>query len=64
MREVKRDFPWFSITEYEKDCEPLQLFLGNPVCGGAMKQQFIGLRHCKCGISWKISGQRVIYPVE
>ena len=27
-----------------------------------MKQQFIGLRHCKCGISWKISGQRVIYP--
>lgn len=35
-----------------------------PVCGGAMKQQFIGLRHCKCGISWKISGQRVIYPVE
>ena len=24
-----------------------------PVCGGAMKQQFIVLRHCKCGISWK-----------
>ena len=22
-------------------------------CGHAMKQQFIGLKHCKCGISWK-----------
>jgi hypothetical protein len=22
-------------------------------CGRAMKQQFIGLKHCKCGISWK-----------
>lgn len=25
-----------------------------PECGRKMKQQFIGLRHCKCGISWKI----------
>lgn len=24
-----------------------------PNCGRAMKQQFIGLKHCKCGISWK-----------
>ncbi len=24
-----------------------------PVCGHKMKQQFIGLQHCKCGISWK-----------
>lgn len=24
-----------------------------PQCGRKMKQQFIGLRHCKCGISWK-----------
>jgi hypothetical protein len=24
-----------------------------PVCGGVMKQQFIGLKHCKCGVSWK-----------
>ena len=24
-----------------------------PVCGRKMKQQFIGLQHCKCGISWK-----------
>ena len=24
-----------------------------PNCGRRMKQQFIGLRHCKCGISWK-----------
>lgn len=24
-----------------------------PVCGRRMKQQFIGLQHCKCGISWK-----------
>lgn len=22
-------------------------------CGKKMKQQFIGLQHCKCGISWK-----------
>lgn len=24
-----------------------------PNCGRVMKQQFIGLKHCKCGISWK-----------
>lgn len=24
-----------------------------PECGRRMKQQFIGLQHCKCGISWK-----------
>ncbi len=24
-----------------------------PNCGRKMKQQFIGLQHCKCGISWK-----------
>ena len=24
-----------------------------PNCGRKMKQQFIGLRHCKCGMSWK-----------
>lgn len=24
-----------------------------PNCGKAMVQQFIGLKHCKCGISWK-----------
>ena len=24
-----------------------------PNCGGKMKQQFIGLQHCKCGMSWK-----------
>lgn len=23
-----------------------------PECGKKMKQQFIGLKHCKCGISW------------
>jgi len=22
-------------------------------CGRAMVQQFIGLKHCKCGMSWK-----------
>ena len=22
-------------------------------CGKAMTQQFIGLKHCKCGVSWK-----------
>ncbi|MDO5396877.1 MAG: hypothetical protein Q4G33_03010 [bacterium] len=24
-----------------------------PDCGRKMKQQFIGLQHCKCGMSWK-----------
>jgi hypothetical protein len=24
-----------------------------PNCGRKMVQQFIGLKHCKCGISWK-----------
>ena len=24
-----------------------------PNCSRKMKQQFIGLQHCKCGISWK-----------
>ncbi|MEG0693353.1 MAG: hypothetical protein RR444_09775 [Oscillospiraceae bacterium] len=24
-----------------------------PNCGRKMKQQFIGLEHCKCGMSWK-----------
>jgi len=23
-----------------------------PNCGRKMKQQFIGLQHCKCGMSW------------
>jgi len=22
-------------------------------CGKKMKQQFIGLQHCRCGMSWK-----------
>jgi len=24
-----------------------------PNCGKKMKQQFIGLQHCSCGVSWK-----------
>lgn len=24
-----------------------------PNCGRKMKQQFIGLQHCRCGLSWK-----------
>lgn len=24
-----------------------------PNCGRKMKQQFIGLQHCKCAMSWK-----------
>ena len=24
-----------------------------PNCGRKMKQQFIGLQHCKCGMNWK-----------
>lgn len=23
-----------------------------PECGKKMRQQFFGLKHCKCGISW------------
>lgn len=23
-----------------------------PNCGRKMKQQFVGLQHCKCGMSW------------
>lgn len=37
-----------------------------PVCGKKMKQQFIGLQHCKCGMSWKkdmafLNGQTIWY---
>ena len=24
-----------------------------PNCGRKMRQQFFGLQHCKCGMSWK-----------
>ena len=24
-----------------------------PRCGRKMRQQFIGLQHCRCGMSWK-----------
>lgn len=24
-----------------------------PNCGRKMKQQFIGLQHCRCGMSWE-----------
>ena len=24
-----------------------------PECGRVMKQQFIGLKHCKCGVTWQ-----------
>ena len=24
-----------------------------PACGRKMKHQFIGLQHCRCGVSWK-----------
>lgn len=24
-----------------------------PSCGKELKQQFIGLEHCRCGMSWK-----------
>ena len=30
MREVKRDFPWFSITEYEKEAAYLRRRLDTP----------------------------------
>lgn len=41
-----------------------------PACGRKMKQQFIGLQHCKCGISWKKDigfferAQNMIFTVE
>ena len=41
-----------------------------PACGRKMKQQFIGLQHCKCGISWKKDmgfferTQNMIFTVE
>ncbi len=43
-------FLWYSVIEVK--------LIGNnkkicPNCGRKMKQQFIGLLHCKCGISWK-----------
>ena len=30
MREVKRDFPWFSITEYEKEAAYLRRRFDTP----------------------------------
>ena len=46
------------ITVNECFTEGRGLFMGKsnkvcPNCGRKMKQQFIGLQHCKCGISWK-----------
>lgn len=26
-----------------------------PRCGRKMKQQFVGLQHCRCGMSWKVN---------
>ena len=34
----------------EKKANPKQKCIK---CGKALKQQFIGLKHCKCGMSWK-----------
>lgn len=39
-----------------------------PRCGHKMKQQFIGLQHCSCGMSWKggigfLSARRTWYSV-
>jgi len=44
-----------------KDARAATLKTKNPkrrceTCGHAMKQQFIGLKHCKCGTSWSKSG--------
>ena len=34
----------------EKNKNPKRVCIN---CGKKMKQQFIGLKHCKCGTSWK-----------
>ena len=36
MREVKRDFPWFSITEYEKEAAYLRRRLDTPHSRGIL----------------------------
>ena len=33
-----------------------------PNCGRKMKQQFIGLQHCKCGMSWKKTSDILSVP--
>jgi hypothetical protein len=43
-KEKKEDVPKKKKGSSNKRC---------PVCGRRMKQQFIGLQHCKCGMSWK-----------
>lgn len=39
-----------------------------PNCGRKMKQQFSGLQHCKCGVSWMkdvgLDGITRIYKVS
>ena len=37
----------------QKGWEREQKAEADPVCDRKMKQQFIGLQHCKCGMSWK-----------
>lgn len=43
-KEKKPDLPKKKRGSSNKIC---------PECGRRMKQQFIGLQHCKCGMSWK-----------
>lgn len=49
-----------SVKKAYKDIKTATIKRSNPKrrcvnCGRAMKQQFIGLKHCKCGTSWSKS---------
>ena len=49
-----------SVKKAYKDIKSATIKKSNPKrrcinCGHAMKQQFIGLKHCKCGTSWSKS---------
>ena len=44
MRKALKDAKGIKKKNPKRRCEN---------CGRAMKQQFIGLKHCKCGVSWK-----------
>ncbi len=46
-----------SLAPSKKKASPVPKKKGNsskvcPNCGRKMRQQFIGLQHCKCGMSW------------
>ena len=47
---------WYDVIIIKQRTEKTKMGKSNkkcPNCGRKMKQQFIGLQHCKCGMSWK-----------